>query len=214
MSNNIFSQDLSNFSRDEIAQLFAQRGIECSNKAIDEAPIIHTAWNHPRVKNDPKFPQYRAVEDAVLEWNMEFDEWPSYWNLVDRLASDNDLSRAKATVWVKEAIEVGPWRCFITFIPASATGDTAMPTIRAIRGQAGSQLVFKCPYCKQKHFHGAAGGDGHRISHCDLGRFPQDYVIQESSVLDEWRITLVREAWHYVAARFYVGMAQVLKEAS
>jgi hypothetical protein len=34
--------------------------------------------------------------------------------------------------------------------------------------QEGASLVFliPCPYCGQKHTHGAAGGRGHRAAHC------------------------------------------------
>jgi len=210
------NEDFSGFTRAEIAQLFASRGIECSNKAIDEAPIIHTAWNHPLVRDDPMFPKYRAVEDAVLGWNFEHDEWPTYPSLVYRVAKENRISRATAARWVRQAIDAGPWRCFITFTPAEVSGDDAMPTIKALR--TGNQLTFRCPYCRRKHFHGVTGVPGqdtHRLSHClQDNRFPNGYDLKEAQALDEWRVTLVREVWHYVAARFYLAMAKLIKEAA
>jgi len=30
-----------------------------------------------------------------------------------------------------------------------------------------SQLKVWCPFCVQFHFHGARGGEGHRVAHCD-----------------------------------------------
>lgn len=32
-------------------------------------------------------------------------------------------------------------------------------------------VVIKCPYCRQKHYHGSCGGGhywGHRVAHCDV----------------------------------------------
>ena len=37
--------------------------------------------------------------------------------------------------------------------------------------QEGASLVFliPCPYCGQRHTHGAGGGGGHRAAHCPPG---------------------------------------------
>jgi hypothetical protein len=44
-----------------------------------------------------------------------------------------------------------------------------------------TQWRFKCPKCRQYHYHGAPGGDGagHRSSHCDKpGAFPRGYILE------------------------------------
>lgn len=211
--NHIRNQDFSAYSQASVVRALAERALECSNKAIDEAPIIHTAWNHPAIYADPWFARYRAVEDSVLSWNFSYDEWPSYWNLVDLISAEHGVSRATATKWLKQAIDVGPWRCFVTFVPADAKGDQAMPTIRATRSASGKTLVFRCPYCRRTHEHGAEG-DNHRHAHCDdPERFPGGYHLRESLVLDDWRIALVRDVWHYVAARYYVNLARQVEAA-
>jgi hypothetical protein len=39
-------------------------------------------------------------------------------------------------------------------------------------------LVVRCPYCQRLHFHGVAGGDGHRGAHC-LNDIPSaGYVLR------------------------------------
>lgn len=55
------------------------------------------------------------------------------------------------------------------------TGDVVAPyategytTIRATVDPAGITVGFRCPFCNQRHSHGAAGGPGHRVSHCRL----------------------------------------------
>lgn len=55
------------------------------------------------------------------------------------------------------------------------TGDVVAPyategytTIRATVNRAGVTVGFRCPFCNQQHSHGAAGGPGHRVSHCRL----------------------------------------------
>lgn len=33
----------------------------------------------------------------------------------------------------------------------------------------GASWRFWCPYCNRYHYHGAAGGPGHRVAHCIKG---------------------------------------------
>ncbi|RJR42291.1 MAG: DNA-binding protein [Deltaproteobacteria bacterium] len=45
--------------------------------------------------------------------------------------------------------------------------------------KVGSELIFlkPCPYCGERHTHGAAGGGGHRAAHCpDEIRQGQKYI--------------------------------------
>ena len=44
-------------------------------------------------------------------------------------------------------------------------GDSPQPPI-VLAHREGVHLVVRCPYCRQEHRHGAAGGYGHRGAHC------------------------------------------------
>jgi len=48
--------------------------------------------------------------------------------------------------------------------------DKAIPDVVVVR--KGGQYVFRCRYCKHPHYHGAAGGLGHRTAHCDAKDSP------------------------------------------
>jgi hypothetical protein len=59
----------------------------------------------------------------------------------------------------------------------SSTQTTVLPAYRR-----GNQLVVICPHCRREHYHGADGGDGHRLGHCADDRSPyrrSGYVLQE-----------------------------------
>jgi hypothetical protein len=61
------------------------------------------------------------------------------------------------------------------------------PIIGANRTPDGACLTFPCPFCGQRHCHGAIGpgfgaGDGHRAAHCYPPGIPgseRGYVIKE-----------------------------------
>lgn len=40
----------------------------------------------------------------------------------------------------------------------------------------GEQFTFKCPACGRRHYHGA--GEGHVLSHCRTGAFPDGYILK------------------------------------
>jgi hypothetical protein len=43
-----------------------------------------------------------------------------------------------------------------------------------------AHIAFYCPWCKTPHFHGAGGGEGGRVSHCDQRASPlfgRGYVL-------------------------------------
>ena len=40
----------------------------------------------------------------------------------------------------------------------------------------GPHFIVWCPLCVKWHYHGAEGGEGHRVAHCDDGGFDGYYV--------------------------------------
>jgi hypothetical protein len=55
------------------------------------------------------------------------------------------------------------------------------PVLPAFR--IGDQLLIFCDACKRAHYHGAAGGSGHRAAHCsnpDSPYIASGYVLQEA----------------------------------
>lgn len=51
--------------------------------------------------------------------------------------------------------------------------------------RVGRQLRIICPFCGKFHYHGAGGGEGHRVAHCATkGASTRGYVLELRSRLD------------------------------
>jgi len=49
---------------------------------------------------------------------------------------------------------------------ANVTGPTSRVPLLVAREVGLSLVTDPCPFCGQRHWHGAAGGYGHRVAHC------------------------------------------------
>jgi hypothetical protein len=61
------------------------------------------------------------------------------------------------------------------------TNQNGIPAFACYR--EGNHLVFTCPFCSKKHYHGAFGefgeADGYRVSHCLSKGGPPSYYLKE-----------------------------------
>ena len=56
------------------------------------------------------------------------------------------------------------------------------PVVLCVPSPDGVHLSFHCPHCRTLHSHGAAGGPGHRLSHCHteagMAAYPYGYILE------------------------------------
>ena len=54
--------------------------------------------------------------------------------------------------------------------------------------RVGRQLRIICPFCGKFHYHGAGGGEGHRVAHCGTtAASARGYVLRLRTVTDRER---------------------------
>ena len=71
--------------------------------------------------------------------------------------------------------------------------EDGYPIIAATRTSDGACLTFPCPFCGQRHLHGAigaelSGADGHRVAHCHPPGIPgseRGYVLKEVGTISQ-----------------------------
>ena len=129
----------------DVVYMLTLKGFSFTDKAEREYPAIAQHWSLAGVQASCAWQQHRMVEDAIYAWHFEYGEYPSEFNLIDRLAGDRRVSHEQAKAWVAAAVKASPTDSYVAYVPADAPADEKMPTLRAKLSPSGLSLVEDVP---------------------------------------------------------------------